>query len=75
MTDTHVLATTRTLWPSLAARLRGGLCTLRLWFAITGERTALARLDDAALADLGLTRADVAHEAARPPWDVPQHRL
>lgn len=35
------------------------------------QRQALTRLDDAALRDLGLTRADVAAEAAKRLWDVP----
>ncbi|MEX2201117.1 MAG: DUF1127 domain-containing protein [Dongiaceae bacterium] len=32
------------------------------------QRRALARLDDAALRDIGLTRADAAKEAAKPFW-------
>ena len=35
------------------------------------QRRALARLDDAALTDMGLTRADVEQEIKRPVWDVP----
>lgn len=35
------------------------------------QRRALARLDDARLADLGLTRAEAHAEATRPLWDVP----
>lgn len=35
------------------------------------QRRALARLDDAALKDLGLSRHDAAQEANRPIWDVP----
>ena len=37
------------------------------------QRRALARLDDAALADIGKTRAQAQAEAHRPLWDVPQH--
>ena len=36
------------------------------------QRRALERLDDAALRDLGLTRADVAAETSRPLWSLPR---
>ena len=36
------------------------------------ERRALARLDDAALRDLGLTRADALAEARQPLWSLPR---
>ena len=36
------------------------------------QRRALERLDDAALRDLGLSRADVAREASRPIWSLPR---
>ena len=35
------------------------------------QRRALARLEDAALIDLGLTRREAQIEANRPLWDVP----
>ncbi len=37
------------------------------------QRQALARLDDAALEDIGFSRAEAEAEAARPVWDVPTH--
>lgn len=37
------------------------------------QRRRLARLDDAALRDLGLTREEALREARRPVWDVPDH--
>lgn len=37
------------------------------------QRRALAQLDDARLADLGLTRSEAETEARRPVWDVPVH--
>ena len=37
------------------------------------QRQALARLDDAALADIGLTREEADSEARRPIWDAPRH--
>ncbi len=35
------------------------------------QRAALRRLDDRALADIGLTRHEANAEASRPVWDVP----
>ena len=37
------------------------------------QRRALARLDDAALTDLGINRNEAKTEANRPIWDVPCH--
>ncbi len=37
------------------------------------QRRHLAQLDDAALADIGLTRAEAHAESQKPLWDVPQH--
>ncbi len=39
------------------------------------QRRALARLDDDALCDIGLTRQDAQSEAARPIWDAPDNWL
>lgn len=39
-------------------------------FAVYRERRALARLDDRALQDIGLTREQAELEANRPIWDV-----
>jgi uncharacterized protein YjiS (DUF1127 family) len=53
---------------------RGGLgllARLRAALAVQAQRRRLADLDDARLADLGLSRAEVAAEVARPVWDVP----
>lgn len=44
---------------------------LRRWRQLARERGQLARLDGAALKDLGLSRADVMQEAERPFWDDP----
>lgn len=43
----------------------------RLGFAAWRQRRHLARLDDAALTDIGVTRAEALREADRPLWDVP----
>lgn len=40
--------------------------------AVSRQRAALRRLDDQALFDLGLSRAEADAEASRPFWDVPQ---
>lgn len=57
------------------ARIRGafGLATLFKLDALARQRRALSKLDDAALADMGLTRDEAAQEAARPVWDIPAH--
>ncbi len=39
--------------------------------AVRRQRAELARLPEALLADLGLTRAEALAEAQRPLWDVP----
>lgn len=39
--------------------------------ALSRQRNNLAALDDALLADIGLTREDALREANRPLWDVP----
>ena len=44
--------------------------SLRRMIEVARQRRALARLDDAALADLGLSRRAARAEAARPVWDL-----
>lgn len=46
--------------------------TLRLGLAAHRQRQALRGLDDARLADLGLTARQADAEANRPFWDVPR---
>ncbi|WP_121064418.1 DUF1127 domain-containing protein [Chachezhania antarctica] len=41
--------------------------------SVRRERAALERLDDAALNDLGLTRAEARTESGRGFWDAPAH--
>lgn len=41
---------------------------------VSRERSALRRLSDRELADIGLSRSDAAAEAARPVWDLPAAR-
>lgn len=52
---------------------RSLLALLRLMLILRRQRHDLANLPDDRLTDLGLTRADVAAERARPLWDVPQN--
>ena len=46
---------------------------LRAILATHQQRRALLALDAQLLDDIGLTRAEAMDEAARPPWDAPQH--
>ncbi|MCE0504178.1 DUF1127 domain-containing protein [Roseivivax sp. GX 12232] len=59
---------------SLPALPRPGLRRrVTAMLALARQRRQLARLDDARLADLGLSRAEAEAEAARAPWDAPDH--
>lgn len=44
---------------------------LARWYEVGRQRRALAALDDDALKDLGLSRADIYQESERPFWDDP----
>ncbi|WXL27980.1 DUF1127 domain-containing protein [Ectopseudomonas mendocina] len=44
------------------------------WWELARQRRQLARLDECALKDLGLSRADVMQESERPFWDDPLSR-
>jgi uncharacterized protein YjiS (DUF1127 family) len=52
---------------------RGFIAFLWQLAGLRRQRRMLVRLDDHALRDIGLTRADAQDEAARPIWDVPSH--
>ncbi|MEX0307219.1 MAG: DUF1127 domain-containing protein [Ruegeria sp.] len=41
--------------------------------SLARQRRALARLDDHALNDIGITRSEAHAEAARPVWDAPEN--
>ncbi|MGB1234746.1 MAG: DUF1127 domain-containing protein [Planktomarina sp.] len=47
--------------------------SLQTMFTVARQRRALAKLSDAALDDLGLSRCEAVEEASRPVWDVPQN--
>ncbi|WP_313303805.1 DUF1127 domain-containing protein [Stutzerimonas balearica] len=50
------------------------LARLRRWHRLARQRRQLAALDEHALKDLGLSRADIEAEISRPFWDDPQGR-
>ena len=47
---------------------------LKRWHELARQRRQLAALGDAALKDLGLSRADILQETERPFWDDPLSR-
>ncbi len=51
----------------------GWIGILRDMAALRRQRRALARLDAAALEDIGVSRAAARAECDRPAWDVPPH--
>ena len=55
-----------------APRRMGALAFARAALAAWRQRRVLQRLDASAMADMGLSEADIAREATRPAWDVPQ---
>lgn len=61
--------------PGLAGLGLGRLwLRLRRWRQLAMQRRQLAMLDDAALKDIGLSRADALQESERPFWDDPSQR-
>lgn len=56
-----------TVFPS-ARRSRNVLHILATWQERNEQRRLLAGMDDRLLKDVGLTRADVAHETGKPFW-------
>ena len=61
-TATHTCRPTPTSRPS----------AIRTAFAVWRQRRALERLDDRALSDIGLSRAEAHREARRSIWDAPE---
>jgi uncharacterized protein YjiS (DUF1127 family) len=58
-----------------ANSITGALRWVAALLAVARERNTLAELDDRALKDIGLSRADVEGEIQRPIWDLPSRRL
>lgn len=61
--------------PSLFGIAGRALTAVQVAWQVRRERNQLAALNDSALKDLGLSRADVDGEADRPLWDIPTDRL
>lgn len=59
--------------PLAAKAPAGGF--LRRSLALWRQRRALAQLDDDALHDIGVSRAEARREARRPVWEVPDYWL
>ncbi len=53
-------------------RRRFSLTSIRDLLSLRRQRCRLAKLDDRALADIGITREQAETEASRPIWDAPQ---
>jgi uncharacterized protein YjiS (DUF1127 family) len=56
---------------SLGALARAVWHQFKRWHELASQRRQLASLSDAALKDLGLSRADALQETERPFWDDP----
>ena len=56
---------------SVSRRLRKLGQQLQRWWELAEQRRRLALLDEYALHDLGLSRADALRESERPFWDDP----
>jgi uncharacterized protein YjiS (DUF1127 family) len=59
---------------TLRKHLSAALAQLRRWRQLGKDRAELARMSDERLRDIGLSRADVLKEAARPFWDASSRR-
>lgn len=55
---------------ALVARAAGHFTLLGAWYERARQRRHLGRLDDRLLADIGVSRAAAAHEAAKQPWEA-----
>ncbi|MCY1517043.1 hypothetical protein D9M68_517100 [compost metagenome] len=59
---------------SLGALAKAIWRQLKRWHQLAEQRRRLASLNEAALKDIGLSRADVLQEVERPFWDDPLKR-
>ncbi len=55
---------------ALVSRAAGQLSLLMTWNERARQRRRLGQLDDRLLADIGVSRAAAAHEAAKRPWEA-----
>ncbi len=58
-------------WRGVTAVAAGALDTFLRWQELARQRRALLSLDARMLADIGVSQADAAREAARPFWHDP----
>jgi len=58
----------REAFVALGSAFQASVLAVIIWQERAQSRTRLERLDDAALKDMGLDRADVSHEAEKPVW-------
>jgi uncharacterized protein YjiS (DUF1127 family) len=65
---------TRTALQRLRQPVQAAITQLQRWRQLNRDRRELARLSDDCLRDIGLSRADVRRESARPFWDDPLKR-
>ena len=56
---------------SFADRIKDLVARIHLGLVARAQRRQLASLDDAMLADIGLSRAEALAEFDRPMWDLP----
>ena len=68
--DFSPLAGNRGSLEALVARAVGHFIILQAWNERARQRRALGKLDDRLLADIGISRAAAAHEAAKQPWEA-----
>ncbi|MGI9304821.1 MAG: DUF1127 domain-containing protein [Gammaproteobacteria bacterium] len=61
-------ANTRIIASFVSRLVKGVFHTLLMWQQRYAQRKQLQGLDDRMLKDIGLTRADVAHEISKPMW-------
>lgn len=55
---------------TLRGTIRGALSTLRTWRRRARTRSQLLTLNDHLLADIGVSRSDLAREAIKPFWQA-----
>jgi uncharacterized protein YjiS (DUF1127 family) len=66
--DDHVLALSAPQSDVRRMACRRWLRVIGAWIERSRQRHALAGLDDRLLRDVGISRAEAAHEAAKPFW-------
>jgi uncharacterized protein YjiS (DUF1127 family) len=58
--------------PAYPSVFKGIISLLTEMMTVRRQRRALIGMDDAALADIGISRAEALAEAGRPVWDIPR---